>query len=278
MSDAVNSLSSRLAELKPADDSAPQTNGTADGTKDSQQATAADDSAQNGKAEDEAGEELQGFPKVSSLLTSLTNEVQVTLADQQADPDSPLYSAKSFEDLNLHPNLLKGVYRMGFQKPSKIQERALPLLLQNPPRNMIGQSQSGTGKTAAFVLTMLSRIDLDLKAPQAICIVPSRELALQILDVVTQMGQYTPVECFHAGRDTISRGMPKVQAQIIVGTPGTIIDASTFYLGVLMVTKSRVLDLKDVKVFVLDEADNMLDQGTMGDQSVKVKKYVTFKP
>jgi hypothetical protein len=59
-------------------------------------------------------------------------KIQVTLADQQADPNSPLFSAKSFEDLNLHPNLLKGVYKMGFQKPSKIQEKALPLLLQNP--------------------------------------------------------------------------------------------------------------------------------------------------
>lgn len=58
----------------------------------------------------------------------------MTLADQQADPNSPLYSAKSFEDLNLHPNLLKGVYKMGFHKPSKIQEKALPLLLQNPLR------------------------------------------------------------------------------------------------------------------------------------------------
>lgn len=85
-----------------------------------------------------------------------------------------------------HPNLLKGIYKMGYQKPSKIQEKALPLLLQNPSvplndafpdfpprltriyraRNMIGQSQSGTGKTAAFALTMLSRIDMDLKAPQ----------------------------------------------------------------------------------------------------------------
>ena len=67
------------------------------------------------------------------------------LADQQADPNSPLYSAKSFDQLGLHEDLLKGIYSMKFTKPSKIQERALPLLLQNPPRNMIGQSQSGTG-------------------------------------------------------------------------------------------------------------------------------------
>lgn len=116
---------------------------------------------------------------------------------------------------------------------------------------MIGQSQSGTGKTAAFALTMLSRVDMDLKKPQvsrphglvrhptrpeligwwlsllqAICIAPSRELAIQILSVVERMGEYTPVECFHAGRDSVKKGMPKLTQQIIVGTPGTIIDVS----------------------------------------------------
>jgi ATP-dependent RNA helicase DDX19/DBP5 len=64
---------------------------------------------------------------------------------------------------------------MGFHKPSKIQERALPLLLNNPPTNLIGQSQSGTGKTAAFVLNMLSRVDLTSKQPQALVLAPTRE-------------------------------------------------------------------------------------------------------
>ncbi len=67
------------------------------------------------------------------------------------------------------------------------------MLLQNPPKNMIGQSQSGTGKTAAFILTMLSRIDYDLKKPQAIVLAPSRELARQIMDVVLTMSKFTNV-------------------------------------------------------------------------------------
>lgn len=73
-------------------------------------------------------------PKESKSETLLESsyEVKVTLADQQADPNSPLYSAKSFDQLGLHPDLLKGIYSMKYQKPSKIQERALPLLLQNP--------------------------------------------------------------------------------------------------------------------------------------------------
>ncbi|KAK3059877.1 RNA helicase required for poly(A+) mRNA export, partial [Teratosphaeriaceae sp. CCFEE 6253] len=69
--------------------------------------------------------------------------------------------------------LVRGLSAMGFQKPSKIQERALPLLLKNPPQNLIGQSQSGTGKTAAFVLNMLSRVDLNVQAPQCIVLAPT---------------------------------------------------------------------------------------------------------
>jgi ATP-dependent RNA helicase DDX19/DBP5 len=106
---------------------------------------------------------------VDNLVTTLQT-VEVKLADKQADVNSPLYSVRSFEQLGLDEALLKGLYAMKFVKPSKVQERALPLLLSNPPQNMIAQSQSGTGKTAAFSLTMLSRVDPDLDAVQ----VPSR--------------------------------------------------------------------------------------------------------
>ena len=90
---------------------------------------------------------------------------------------------------------------------------------------MIGQSQSGTGKTAAFVLTMLSRIDYSIKAPQAICIAPTRELAAQIMLVVDKMGQYTPVTKFFASKGAQFRG-EKVEAQLLVGTVGTFLDVS----------------------------------------------------
>ncbi len=95
-------------------------------------------------------------------LVDNKNDLQV----QRRDPKSPLYSVKSFEALNLKPSLLKGVYGMGFNAPSKIQETALPTLLADPPLNMIAQSQSGTGKTAAFVLAMLSRVDPTKNYPQ----------------------------------------------------------------------------------------------------------------
>lgn len=197
-------------------------------------------------------------------LIASTFEVTVTLADQQADPNSPLFSAKTFEELGLHQDLLKGLYDLGFSKPSKIQERALPLLLANPPQNMIGQSQSGTGKTAAFVLTMLSRIDFSKNKTQALCLAPSRELARQIMSVVVAMGKFTPVQTEYAIKDNLPKGASRITAHIVVGTPGTMTD----------LLKRKVIDTSEVKVFVLDEADNMLDQDGLGDQTLRVKNLL----
>lgn len=153
---------------------------------------------------------------VDGLVKTLQN-VDVKLADKQADVNSPLYSIKTFEELGLSEDLLKGIYSMKFTKPSKVQERALPLLLRDPPQNMIAQSQSGTGKTAAFVLTMLKRVDPDLDATQAVCLAPTRELARQILDVVQQMGQYTQVTSALCLREEAPRRQA-VASHIIVGT------------------------------------------------------------
>jgi len=81
---------------------------------------------------------------------------------------------------------------MGFNTPSKIQETALPTLLADPPQNMIAQSQSGTGKTAAFVLAMLSRVNTALDHPQVLCLSPTYELAIQTGEVAARMGQFCP--------------------------------------------------------------------------------------
>lgn len=201
-----------------------------------------------------------------SALQEPEYEVQVKLADMQADPNNPLYSAKTFEELNLRPEILKGVHGMNFRKPSKVQEKTLPLLLMNPPKNLIGQSQSGTGKTAAFVLNILSRIDLSSpemqKTPQALVLAPSRELARQICGVVRLMGSFmenlvvdaaVPVEAAQRGR--------KIEAAVVVGTPGTVQDQ----------IKRRTMDVRKMRILVLDEADNMLDQQGLGDQCTRVK-------
>src|SRR5271155_3906703 len=127
---------------------------------------------------------------------------------------------------------------------------------------MIGQSQSGTGKTAAFVLTMLSRITYEKDAVQAICLAPTRELVRQIVDVVKEMGKFTPVKVCLAVKDAVQRG-ETLTDHVVVGTPGTVMD----------LLRRKALDARNVKVFVLDEADNMLDLQGMGEQSLRVKKY-----
>ncbi|KAI9803057.1 MAG: RNA helicase required for poly(A+) mRNA export [Piccolia ochrophora] len=204
-----------------------------------------------------------GQDQMGSDLLEPEYDVEVKLSDIQADPNNPLYSVKSFEQLGgLTPEILKGIYMMNFKKPSKIQEKALPLLLSNPPQNMIGQSQSGTGKTAAFVLTMLSRLDHSQQTtPQAMCLAPSRELARQIMGVVQTMGSFIEtLKVQFAIPQMLERGK-QVAAQIVVGTPGTVLD----------MIKRKQLDVRHIKVFVLDEADNMLDQQGLGDQCLRVK-------
>ncbi|KAB5577591.1 P-loop containing nucleoside triphosphate hydrolase protein [Coniochaeta sp. 2T2.1] len=189
-------------------------------------------------------------------------DVEVKLSDLQNDTESPLYSVTSFEQLGLPKEINDGLLAMNYKKPSKIQEKALPLMLSNPPQNMIAQSQSGTGKTGAFVLTVLSRIDLSKPTqPQALVLAPSRELARQIQSVIQSIGQFCKdlvVEAAIPGNVSRETG---VQASAVVGTPGTVMD----------LIRRRHFDVSQLKLLVIDEADNMLDQQGLGEQCVRVK-------
>ncbi len=189
-------------------------------------------------------------------------DVEVKLSDLQSDTDSPLYSASSFEELGMLKEVNDGLLALNFKKPSKIQEKALPLLLSNPPRNMIAQSQSGTGKTAAFVLTVLTRIDISKSTqPQALILAPSRELARQIQSVVQNIGQFcTNLNVAAAIPGAVDREVG-IKANVVVGTPGTVMDT----------IRRRQFDASQLKVLVIDEADNMLDQQGLGEQCVRVK-------
>ena len=180
----------------------------------------------------------------------------------QADPNSPLYSVTSFEELGLAEDLLQGVYGMKFNKPSRIQEKALPMLLSTPPRNLIGQSQSGTGKTACFVLAMLGRVDVNLKAVQSLCLSPARELARQSFAVLQMMSKYSKITSLLIIKEApLPKGV-KITDQCIVGTPGAILQA----------IKKGTLVTKNLKLFVLDEADQMIDAQGLGEQTIRVKK------
>ncbi|KAG0137720.1 P-loop containing nucleoside triphosphate hydrolase protein, partial [Tuber indicum] len=190
-------------------------------------------------------------------------EVPVMFADILGDHNSPFYSAKRFEDLGISKDLLEGIYFMNFKKPSTIQERALPLLLSTPPRNVIGQSPPGTGKTAALVLTMLTRIDMSVNNVQALCLAPTRELARQIERVAQTMGQFTNVKTQSAIPNMAKCGQT-IDAHSVVGTPGTILD----------LIHRKQLPVEHLKVFGLDEAEIMLDLQGLGEQCLRVKRNI----
>ncbi|XP_067166169.1 ATP-dependent RNA helicase DDX25 [Apteryx mantelli] len=155
---------------------------------------------------------------------------------------------------------------MGFNRPSKIQETALPMMLAHPPQNLIAQSQSGTGKTAAFVLAMLSRVTAAERHPQCLCLAPTFELAMQIGRVVEKMGQFCPnIRVIYAVQGNRVAPGTVLQEQIVIGTPGTVLD---------WCFKRRVLDLKKISVFVLDEADVMIDKQGFSSQSIRIRRFL----
>lgn len=171
--------------------------------------------------------------------------VSVTGADEYPVVDS-------FDDLDLQEGLLRGIYSYGFERPSAIQQRGIRPILDG--RDTIGQAQSGTGKTATFVIGALQRIEYEKKDCQALILAPTRELAQQIQKVVLALGDYLKIRC-HACiggtsvRDDIERLREGQHA--VVGTPGRVLD---------MISK-RHFRVDALQVFVLDEADEMLSRG-----------------
>jgi len=171
--------------------------------------------------------------------------VSVTGADEYPVVDS-------FDDLDLQEGLLRGIYSYGFEKPSAIQQRAIRPVIDG--RDTIGQAQSGTGKTATFVIGALQRIDFSQKQCQALILAPTRELANQIHKVVLALGDYLKVRCHVCiGGTSVRDDIDKLRdgQHVVVGTPGRVYD---------MITK-RNLRIDDLLTFVLDEADEMLSRG-----------------
>jgi len=158
----------------------------------------------------------------------------------------------SFESMGLSDNLLRGVFSYGFEKPSAIQQRAIKPLMEG--RDTIAQAQSGTGKTAAFGIGVLERVDPEDARTQAIVLAPTRELATQIRNVIVALGDHLNVKTLAMVGGSSTRDNVAALAQgvhIVIGTPGRVFD---------MINR-RALYTDAVKVFVLDEADVMLDHG-----------------
>ncbi|CAO1419488.1 unnamed protein product [Diamesa hyperborea] len=226
---------------------------------------------ENKGAEDDENEDNNATD--ASLLLKIIQkgliDTKQDLEIQRKDPNSPLYSVKTFEAMHLKPDLLKGVYAMGYNAPSKIQETTLPTLIADPPQNMIAQSQSGTGKTAAFTLAMLTRVDTTKDYPQVLCLSPTYELAIQTGEVAARMAKFCPdIRIRYAVRGEDIERNTKLTDHVIIGTPGKISDWSI---------KFRAFDLSKITVFVLDEADVMIAQQGHQDQCIKLHKFISKK-
>ncbi len=160
----------------------------------------------------------------------------------------------NFTEFALKPEILKALTDLGYTNPTPIQEKAIPHLLESS-QDLKAFAQTGTGKTAAFSLPILQKINLENPKTQAIILAPTRELALQITKNIKEYGKYLPnfhVLAIYGGAsiDTQIRGL-KRGAQILVGTPGRTVD----------LIKRRQIDLSQIKWLVLDEADEMLNMG-----------------
>lgn len=163
-------------------------------------------------------------------------------------------AVESFDSLDLNELLLRGIYGYGFEKPSAIQQRGIKPILEG--HDTIGQAQSGTGKTATFVIAALALLNYSTPATcQALILAPTRELAQQIQRVCLGLGDYLKVIC-HAcvGGTDVREDMQRLKAGVhmVVGTPGRVYD---------MMENRRCLRPDDIKLFVLDEADEMLSRG-----------------
>lgn len=160
-----------------------------------------------------------------------------------------------FEEFGLSRQILKAVYEMGFEEPTPIQQQAIPYVLEG--KDLIGQAQTGTGKTAAFVIP-INQMCTSGKTPKVIVIEPTRELAIQVAEVFDKIGKHKKLASVPIfGGQAIDRQIRALKkgADIVIGTPGRLIDH----------IKRGTLDLKKIRVAVLDEADEMLDMGFIDD-------------
>jgi len=191
---------------------------------------------------------------------NLENELENMHIEEESDIVD-IY--ESFEDMGLDENLLRGIFSYGFEKPSPIQAKAI--MQFNSGKDIIAQAQSGMGKTGAFCLGILSKIDPNNKNAQALILAHTRELALQIDMVIRQLGNYLELN-FNLSIKGIAinqniESLTKKNPQIIIGTPGRIID---------MINK-RAIQCETIKMLVLDEADEMLSKGFL-DQIKRIFK------
>lgn len=211
--------------------------------------------------ETESAEEVESAEQNGDASNDSKNLVESDDSSEEGDNEigesDGDESLVSFEDLGLSAEVLEAVKLAGYETPSPIQAKAIPALLQGA--NLLGTAQTGTGKTAAFTLPLLSRIEFNGHETSMLVLTPTRELAIQVAEAIQQYSAKMPkihVVAIYGGQDiAVQIRALKRHANIIVATPGRLIDH---------INRGTIV-LSAVKAIVLDEADEMLDMGFMED-------------
>ncbi|WP_459476779.1 DEAD/DEAH box helicase [Clostridium saccharoperbutylacetonicum] len=160
-----------------------------------------------------------------------------------------------FSEFKIGEDLLKSIEGLGYKKPSEVQEKVIPEVLLN--KDVIVKSQTGSGKTAAFGIPLCEKIDWEENSPQVLILTPTRELAVQVSDDISNIGRFKRIRAIAVfGKEPISEQERKLKQKthIVVGTPGRILDH----------IDRGSLDITKIKYFVIDEADEMLNMGFIG--------------
>jgi translation initiation factor 4A len=201
-----------------------------------------------------------------------TNPVRTppTVIHKPKEPELPKeieieeVEAENFDNFGIKENLLRGIYGYGFERPSRIQNIAIPPILKK--KDVIAQSQAGTGKTGAFTIGVLNLIDDSLKYPQAIIMSNTRELADQINEVTKELCKYTQIKTsLCIGGIPVKENVKSLkQSQLLIGTPGRLCD----------LIQNKDFDLDKIAIFVIDEADELLTR----DFVVQTEKIISALP
>ena len=200
---------------------------------------------------------VSGLKSEPAVLTEPLAEPVAVVAAQEAAAAPAQANASGFVGFGLSPELLSGLAAIGFQDPSPIQRAAIPELMLG--RDLVGQAQTGTGKTAAFALPLLERLDPQQRTPQVLVLTPTRELAMQVAEAfnsyAAKLSQVRVLAVYGGAdfRDQIQHLRRGVQ--IVVGTPGRVMDH----------IRQGTLDVSGLRALVLDEADEMLRMGFIDD-------------
>ncbi|MEZ2122257.1 MULTISPECIES: DEAD/DEAH box helicase [unclassified Corynebacterium] len=219
---------------------------------------ASDDDVSDVEASGEVSDEAEEAPVVVEDDAKHDVDTQESAPEKTPEVKAEEPEENGFAGLGLPERTLAAVRKIGYESPSPIQTQTIPLLMEG--RDVVGLAQTGTGKTAAFALPILSRIDPSVKAPQALVLAPTRELALQVADAfqgfADHIGNRISILPIYGGQAYgVQLGGLRRGAQIVVGTPGRVIDH----------LQKGSLDISGLRYLVLDEADEMLNMGFQED-------------